>query len=142
MEQSNCDVSKPSKVHSDYMAHFDLPQELKEFQARVRAIARSEIAPHAAETDRSEQYPWHCIEVLKRAGSPVLVSGVAVDRARELAEVMVALASRQGRPAANAASRSISATSVSVSSPAATFASISRLKSSWDAVSCTALTFS
>ena len=47
---------------------FDLSQTTKEFRERVRHIARTEIAPHAAETDRSEQYPWHCIEVLKREG--------------------------------------------------------------------------
>jgi alkylation response protein AidB-like acyl-CoA dehydrogenase len=49
-------------------ALFDLPPELKAFQERVRQIARTEIAPHAAETDRTERYPWHCIEVLKREG--------------------------------------------------------------------------
>jgi len=47
---------------------FDLPPKTKEFRERVRHIARTEIEPHAAETDRSEQYPWHCIEVLKREG--------------------------------------------------------------------------
>jgi 3-sulfinopropanoyl-CoA desulfinase len=47
---------------------FDLPQKTKEFRERVRGIARAEIAPHAAETDRTEQYPWGCIEVLKREG--------------------------------------------------------------------------
>jgi alkylation response protein AidB-like acyl-CoA dehydrogenase len=47
---------------------FDLPQKTKEFRERVRHIAQSEIAPHAAETDRSEQYPWACIDVLKREG--------------------------------------------------------------------------
>jgi alkylation response protein AidB-like acyl-CoA dehydrogenase len=47
---------------------YDLPQKTKEFRERVRHIARAEIEPHAAETDRSEQYPWHCIEVLKREG--------------------------------------------------------------------------
>ena len=47
---------------------FDLPQKTKEFRERVRHIARTEIAPHAAETDRSEQYPWACIDVLKREG--------------------------------------------------------------------------
>jgi 3-sulfinopropanoyl-CoA desulfinase len=45
---------------------FDLTDELKEFQARVRHVAAAEIAPHAAETDRSEQYPWHCVDILKR----------------------------------------------------------------------------
>jgi len=49
-------------------ALFDLPAEAKAFQTRVREIARTEIAPHAAETDRTEQYPWHCVEVLKREG--------------------------------------------------------------------------
>ncbi len=47
---------------------FDLPQKTKEFRERVRHIARTEIAPHAAETDRSEQYPWACIDILKREG--------------------------------------------------------------------------
>jgi alkylation response protein AidB-like acyl-CoA dehydrogenase len=47
---------------------FDLPVKTKEFQARARHIAQAEIAPHAAETDRSEQYPWNCVEVLKREG--------------------------------------------------------------------------
>ena len=49
-------------------ALFDLPAEAKAFQARVREIARTEIAPHAAETDRTERYPWHCVEILKREG--------------------------------------------------------------------------
>lgn len=47
---------------------FDLPPETQQFRERVRQIARAEIAPHAAETDRSEQYPWGCIDVLKREG--------------------------------------------------------------------------
>ena len=47
---------------------FDLPASTKTFQERVRHIAATAIAPHAAETDRSESYPWHCVEVLKREG--------------------------------------------------------------------------
>jgi alkylation response protein AidB-like acyl-CoA dehydrogenase len=47
---------------------FDLPDDLQAFQEQVRAIARAEIAPHAAETDRTEQYPWHAIAVLRREG--------------------------------------------------------------------------
>jgi len=47
---------------------FDLPPKTKEFRERVRRVARGEIATHAVETDRTEQYPWHCIEVLKREG--------------------------------------------------------------------------
>jgi len=34
---------------------FDLPREVKEFQEKVRHVAGADIAPHAAETDRSEQ---------------------------------------------------------------------------------------
>jgi len=49
-------------------ALFDLPRELAAFRERVQQVARAEIAPHAAETDRSERYPWHCVEVLKREG--------------------------------------------------------------------------
>jgi alkylation response protein AidB-like acyl-CoA dehydrogenase len=45
-----------------------LSRELRQFQEKVRQIARAEIEPHAAETDRSEQYPWHCVDVLKREG--------------------------------------------------------------------------
>lgn len=47
---------------------FDLPGEVKQFQAKVRQVAGAEIAPHATETDRSEQYPWHCVDILKREG--------------------------------------------------------------------------
>jgi len=48
--------------------HFELPQHIQEFREHVRHIAQTEIAPHAAETDRTEQYPWQCVEVLKREG--------------------------------------------------------------------------
>jgi alkylation response protein AidB-like acyl-CoA dehydrogenase len=47
---------------------FDLPPNTKAFQEGVRHVARTEIAPNSAETNRSEQYPWGCIEVLKREG--------------------------------------------------------------------------
>jgi alkylation response protein AidB-like acyl-CoA dehydrogenase len=47
---------------------FDLPSKTKQLQDRVREIAAREIAPHAAETDRTEQYPWGCVEVLRREG--------------------------------------------------------------------------
>jgi alkylation response protein AidB-like acyl-CoA dehydrogenase len=49
-------------------ALFDLPQELKAFRERVRHVAQTEIAPHAAETDHTERYPWHCVDILKREG--------------------------------------------------------------------------
>ncbi len=47
---------------------FALSDELKAFQEKVRRIARAEIEPHAVETDRTEQYPWHCVDILKREG--------------------------------------------------------------------------
>ena len=47
---------------------FDLPPDTKAFQQRVRRVACEEIAPHAADTDRTEAYPWHSIDVLKREG--------------------------------------------------------------------------
>ncbi len=47
---------------------FTLSIELKAFQEKVRRIARTEIEPHAVETDQSERYPWHCVDILKREG--------------------------------------------------------------------------
>lgn len=47
---------------------FDLPPKTKQLQERAREIAAREIAPHAAETDRTEQYPLGCVEVLRREG--------------------------------------------------------------------------
>jgi len=47
---------------------FDLPASTQALQARARRVAQEEIAPHAVETDRTEQYPWHCVEILKREG--------------------------------------------------------------------------
>lgn len=35
---------------------------------RARALAESAIAPHAAETDRTEAYPWYAVEALRGAG--------------------------------------------------------------------------
>ncbi len=40
-------------------------QELKE---RARALAEAEIAPRAAEVDRTEAYPWDNVAALTRAG--------------------------------------------------------------------------
>ena len=39
-----------------------------DLQARARALARDMIADTAAETDRTEQYPWHNVTALKDAG--------------------------------------------------------------------------
>jgi alkylation response protein AidB-like acyl-CoA dehydrogenase len=61
-------VAATLDVPAGSAALFDLPDDLKAFQERVRRIARAEIALHAAETDRTEQYPWHSVAVLKREG--------------------------------------------------------------------------
>src|SRR5262252_10713083 len=39
-----------------------------ELQKRARALARETIAPRAAETDRTEQYPWDNVKALTDAG--------------------------------------------------------------------------
>jgi 3-sulfinopropanoyl-CoA desulfinase len=43
------------------------PEQL-ELQTRARELARSVIAPRAAEVDRSEQYPWDNVAALQTAG--------------------------------------------------------------------------
>jgi 3-sulfinopropanoyl-CoA desulfinase len=40
----------------------------RELQMRARALAREVIAPRAAETDRTEQYPWDNVKALTDAG--------------------------------------------------------------------------
>src|SRR5499433_15763 len=40
----------------------------RELQMRARALAREVIAPRAAETDRTEQYPWNNVKALADAG--------------------------------------------------------------------------
>src|SRR5436189_88146 len=40
----------------------------QDLQMRARALAREVIAPHAAETDRTEQYPWANVKALTNAG--------------------------------------------------------------------------
>jgi alkylation response protein AidB-like acyl-CoA dehydrogenase len=37
---------------------FALPAELEELRASVRRLAETQIAPHAAEADEREEYPW------------------------------------------------------------------------------------
>ena len=48
--------------------NFDLTTEQLDLQARARDLARGEIAARAAETDRSEQYPWDNVKALNEAG--------------------------------------------------------------------------
>ena len=47
---------------------YELSAAHLELQATARAIAKEQIAPNAAEVDRTEQYPWDNVEVLKKAG--------------------------------------------------------------------------
>jgi len=45
-----------------------LTREQQALQARARDLARTAVAPRAAEVDRSEQYPWDTVAALKEAG--------------------------------------------------------------------------
>ncbi|HUJ75691.1 MAG TPA: acyl-CoA dehydrogenase family protein, partial [bacterium] len=56
---------------------FELTPAQQDLQARARALAQGPIAAHAAEVDRSEQYPWANVEQLTRAG----FMGMTVPRA-------------------------------------------------------------
>jgi len=47
---------------------FDLTPAQRTLQAKARELARGAIAERAAEIDRTEQYPWDNVAVLKEAG--------------------------------------------------------------------------
>jgi len=47
---------------------FDLTPEQTLLQSRARELAREVIRPRAAETDRTEQYPWDNVAALRDAG--------------------------------------------------------------------------
>ena len=47
---------------------FDLTPAQRDLQARAREIARGPVAERAAEIDRTEQYPWDNVALLKEAG--------------------------------------------------------------------------
>lgn len=47
---------------------FQLTAAQRELRERARALAAAEMAPRAAEVDRTEAYPWDHVERLKRAG--------------------------------------------------------------------------
>ena len=49
------------------MSGFDLSSEQRALQQRARALAEGPIAQRAAEVDRTEQYPWDNVELLKDA---------------------------------------------------------------------------
>ena len=50
------------------MNMWGLTPEQLDLQARARELARTVIAPRAAEVDRSEQYPWDNVAALQAAG--------------------------------------------------------------------------
>lgn len=45
-----------------------LTTQQQDLRGRARELARTAIAPHAAEVDRTEEYPWRSAEALKKAG--------------------------------------------------------------------------
>ncbi len=47
---------------------FDLTPAQRTLQAKARRLAHGWIADRAAEIDRSEQYPWGNVALLKEAG--------------------------------------------------------------------------
>ncbi len=47
---------------------FVLTDAQRELQEHARKLAEREIAPRAAEIDRTEQYPWENVEILTKAG--------------------------------------------------------------------------
>jgi len=47
---------------------FELTETQRQLQDSARRLAEKEIAPNAAEVDRSEAYPWGNVEKLKRGG--------------------------------------------------------------------------
>jgi alkylation response protein AidB-like acyl-CoA dehydrogenase len=48
--------------------NFDLTPAQRDLQARAREIARGPVAARAAEVDRTEQYPWDTVALLRDAG--------------------------------------------------------------------------
>ncbi len=47
---------------------FELTETQRQLQDSARKLAQKEIAPKAAEVDRSEEYPWDNVEKLQKAG--------------------------------------------------------------------------
>src|ERR1043166_760642 len=53
-------------------APFVLPDEYEELRASVRRLAEEAIAPHAAECDEREEYPWASWHAWRDAGFAAL----------------------------------------------------------------------
>ena len=50
------------------MSQFKLTPEQESFRQGAREFAQQVVAPRAAETDRTEQYPWDIVTAMKDAG--------------------------------------------------------------------------
>src|SRR5205085_9049340 len=61
-------VSATTDVRKAGEPFMSLTAAQRELQMRARALAREVIAPGAAETDRTEQYPWDNVKALTEAG--------------------------------------------------------------------------
>ena len=47
---------------------FEQSETQKQLQSTAREFAKKEIAPRAAEVDRTEQYPWENVKLLTKHG--------------------------------------------------------------------------
>ncbi len=54
------------------MATFDLTDVQREFRRTLRAFCEERVAPHAAEVDRTAEFPWKSYEALKEMELPAL----------------------------------------------------------------------
>jgi alkylation response protein AidB-like acyl-CoA dehydrogenase len=63
-------VTAPSNMTtmSGFVDPFALPEELEQYRDSVRRFAEKEVAPHAAEADEREEYPWASFEAYRDSG--------------------------------------------------------------------------
>ena len=63
---------------------YTLPQEFKDFQQTIRELVAGEIAPRAAEIDRTGEYPWDVRKTLAEHDilGPALPGGAGRHRHR------------------------------------------------------------
>ena len=63
---------------------FELSATQKQLQATAREFAKKEIAPRAAEVDRTEQYPWENVELLTKQGFMGMTDSGKIWRSRNV----------------------------------------------------------
>ena len=80
------------------MSNFALTDDQREFQQVMRTFAEDQIAPHAAEADRTASFPWPSFEACRRmdlmglglpkeyggSGADTIIQAIAIE---ELARV-------------------------------------------------------